>query len=223
MALVYLYARDARGSHLTDVRVRIRDAWRALLLGTKLPLDRIVLRDAGVLLRPTDPPNGPRLSDVVEELRLLADYRTRPEMMEALKQRFPLSAGRWHFEKVNVRRPSLGEEINTESLVVKDDELAFSLEDAQWTLAAWMQVESRSYYRVQVMSRKRRGTRFVAFYEPANQRGSYAALELGERPVALTSLHAPRAPWDDAILGLMDAAEQEDLSAAPSAAEVASP
>ena len=52
-----------------------------------------------------------------------------------------------------------------------------------------------------------------------SQRGSYAALEAAWEPVALTNLHAPAAPWDDAILGLMVAAEHEDASSAGSAAK----
>jgi len=219
LALVYLYARDARLAHSGDLRTRIRDAWRALLLGARLPLDRSVLRDTGVLLRPL---GTPPLSDVVEELRLLADYRTRSELLDALQARFADRAARWRFDKVNVHIPARGEASNEECLIVEDDEMTFTLEDAQWALAAWTQVESRSYFRVQVMSRELSSTtRFVAFYEPAVQRGAYAALGLGGGSVALTNIHPPAAPWDDAILDLMVAAEREGMLSPQGPAEQA--
>ena len=64
LALVYLFARDARQAHSTDVCLRIRNAWRALLLSGRLPLDRVVLRDTGVLLRavPRRMAHGSRIS-----------------------------------------------------------------------------------------------------------------------------------------------------------------
>ena len=76
-----------------------------------------------------------------------------------------------------------------------------------------MEVEHRNYYRVQV--RSRRGSpspRFVAYYEPALQQGRYAALCPDGHSVAFTSLRSPEAPWDDAMLALMVAAEQEDAA-----------
>jgi hypothetical protein len=212
LALFYLYALDARLSHSVDLRLRTRDAWRNLLLGRRLPLDRRVLHDTRVLLRPLAPPEGLPLAEVVEELRLLADFRTRGETVDALQTRFDTASGMWRFEKVSVRSPSLGKDVNVECLLIDDDEIIFTLEDAQWTLASLMQAEERPHYRVQVMSRQRPVTRFVAFYEPASRRGAYGPLALGEPSIALTNLHPPGATWDDAILDLMVAAEQEDAS-----------
>lgn len=213
LALVYVYARDVRLAHSRELRTRMRDAWRALLLGARLPLDASALRDVAVLLRPL---GAPPLSDVTEELRALADYRTRAELLNDLQARFADRAARWRFDKVNVMIPSRGQTANEECLLVEDDGMTFSLDDAQWTLAAWMQVETRSYFRVQVMSRERSSTaRFVAFYEPDAQRGAYAALGPGAQAIALTKLHAPAAPWDEAILDLMSAAEQVDAAASP--------
>ena len=77
----------------------------ALLLGGRLPLDRAALRDTAVLLRPVQPPDGPRLSDVVEELRQLAEFRTREELIAALRQRFGTSPGSCYFDTVTVRIP----------------------------------------------------------------------------------------------------------------------
>jgi hypothetical protein len=222
LALVYLFARDARRSHATDVRLRIRDAWRALLLGGRLPLDGAVLRDAGVLLRAIEPPDGRQLPDVVEDLRQVAEYRTREELVDELRQRFGTSPGSWYFDTVTVRIPPRPEPVNAECMLIDDDEIAFAVEDAQWLLAAWMQVEARSYYRVQVRPRKGSSSRFVAFYEPAQQRGHYAALGDSYQSVALTNLHAPAAPWDDAMLDLMVAAEQGGAELAPTASEQAS-
>jgi hypothetical protein len=56
VALLYLYVRDTRVSRSTGPRLRIRDAWRGLLLGGRLPLAREALRGAAVLLRTVDPP-----------------------------------------------------------------------------------------------------------------------------------------------------------------------
>jgi hypothetical protein len=95
----------------------------------------------------------------------------------------------------------------------------FRFEDVQWTLATWMQVEALSYYRVQVRSRKSSAaTRFVAFYESAQQSGYYAELGCGRDSVALTNLQAP-APWDDAMLDLVIAAEHENAKRALVASE----
>lgn len=118
----------------------------------------------------------------------------------------------WRFEKVSVHSPSLGKDVSVECLLIEDDEITFTLEDARWTLASWMQAEERTQYRVQVMSRQRPVTRFVAFYEPASRRGSYGSLALREPSIALTNLHPRGAAWDDAILDLMVAAEEEDAS-----------
>jgi hypothetical protein len=65
---------------------------------------------------------------------------------------------------------------------------------------------------VQVRSRRGSPTRFVAFYEPPLHRGHYGALGPDRQSVALTSLRSPEASWDDAMLALMVAAEQEDAS-----------
>lgn len=216
LALLYCFARDLRQAHLADRRIQIRDAWRALLLGGRVPLDRAVLRDAGVLLRPIEEPDGPLLSKVVEELRQLAEYRTLDELLDALNKRFGTSPGSWYFDKVTVLIPPRPDGVNVECLLINNDDVSFGVEDAQWTLAAWMQVEPRDYYRVQVRSLgAARSTRFVAFYEPALRRGQYAALGSGGESVALASLRSFAAPWDDAMLDLMLAAEQEDAERAP--------
>ncbi len=212
VAFVYLLARDLGQSHSTDLLIRIRDAWRALLVGGRLPLDRPALGDTAVLLRPVQPPDGPRLSDVVEELRQLAEFRDRQEFIDALRQRFGTSPGSWYFDTVTVRIPPNPHDVNAECIFIDDDNITFTVEDAQWTLAAWMQVEPRPYYRVQVRSRHGSPTRFVAFYEPPLQRGHYAALGAYRHSVALTSLRSPEAPWDDPMLALMIAAEQEDAA-----------
>ena len=75
---------------------------------------------------------------------------------------------------------------------------------------------------VQVRARRGSSSRFVAFYEPAYKRGRYAALGDSYQSVALTNLHAPPAPWDDAMLDLMVAAEQEDAERAQVAGNQAS-
>ena len=223
VALVYLFARDLRQSHSADLRLRIRDAWRGLLLGGRLPLNRAALGDTAVLLRPVQPPDGPRLSDVVEELRQLAEFRTREELIDALRQRFITSPGACYFDTVTVRIPPGIHDVGVECILIDDDDITFTVEDAQWTLAAWMQVEPRSYYRVQVRSRHGPpSTRFVAFYEPALQRGHYAALGPDGHSVALTNLHSPEAPWDGSMLALMVGAEQEDAARARTASEQAS-
>ncbi len=223
LALVYLLARDLQQSHVTDLRLRVRDAWRALLRGGRLPLTGVSLRDTAVLLRPVQPPDGPRLSDVVEELRQLAEFRTRDELIDALRQRFATTPGSCYFDTVTVRIPPRPHDVKAECILIDDDDLTFTVEDAQWTLGAWMQVESRSYYRVQVRSRTGSpSTRFVAFYQPALQRGHYAALGPDRHSVALTNLHTPAAPWDDAMLDLMVAAEREDAARTWTASERAS-
>lgn len=212
VVFVYLLARDLRQSHSTDLLTRIRDAWRALLVGGRLPLARTALGDTAVLLRPVEPPDGPPLTDVVEQLRQLAEFRTREEYIDALHQRFETGPGSWYFDTVTVRIPPSPHDVNAECLSIDNDNITFSVEDAQWTLAAWMQVEHRKYYRVQVRSRRGSPTRFVAFYEPPLQRGHYAALGPDRHSVALTALRSPEAPWDDATLALMVAAEQEDAA-----------
>jgi hypothetical protein len=213
LAFVYLLARDLQQSHSTDllILIRIRDAWRGLLVDGRLPLNRAVLGDTAVLLRPVQPPDGPPLTHVVEQLRQLAEFRTREEFIDTLHQRFGTSRGSWYFDAVTVRIPPSRHDVSAECLLIEDDNITFAVEDAQWTLAAWMQVEHREYYRVQVRSRRgSRSTRFVAFYELALQRGHYAALGPGGHSVALTSLRPPEAPWDDSMLALMVAAEQQD-------------
>lgn len=210
IALVYLFARDTRQSRGADPRLLIRNAWRGVLVGGRLPLDCPAVRDVAVLLRPTEPPEGPRLVDAAEELRRLADYRTREELMDDVHQRFGTSPGTWYFDKVTVRIPPRPESVSVECLLIDDDGIVLSLEDAQWLLAAWMQVEERSYYRVQVRSRTSASSRFVAFYQPAHQRGVYAAVSDREASVALTALHVASTPWDNAMLDLMVAAEQVD-------------
>ena len=223
LALVYCFARDLRQGHIADRRIEIRDAWRSLLLGARLPLDHAVLRDAGVLLRPIEEPDGPRLSKVVEELRQLAEYRTRDEFLDALGKRFETGPGSWYFDKVTVLIPPRPDDVNVECLLINNDDVSFAVGDAQWTLSTWMQVESRDYYRVQVRSLgAARSTRFVAFYEPALRRGQYAALGTGGESVALANLRSFAAPWDDAMLDLMLAAEEEDSERAPAPDEQAS-
>ena len=212
VAFVYLLARDLQQSHSTDLLILIRDAWRALLVGDRLPLGRSALGDTAVLLRPFQPPDGPPLTDVVDQLRQLAEFRTREEFIDVLRHRFGTSPGSWYFDNVTVRIPPSPHDVNVECLFIDDDNITFTIDDAQWTLAAWMQVESRPYYRVQVRSRRGSPTRFVAFYEPPLQRGHYGALGTDRQSVALTSLRSPEAPWDDAMLALMVAAEQEDAA-----------
>ena len=213
LAFVYLLARDLQQSHTTDLLIRIRNAWQALLVGGRLPLDRPILGDTAVLLRPVQPPDGPPLTDVVEQLRQLAEFRSPEEFIDALHQRFGTASGSWYFDTVTVRIPPSRQDVRAECLLIQDDKIAFTVKDAQWTLAAWMQVEHRDYYRVQVRSRRGpRSTRFVAFYELALRRGHYAALRPGGHSVALTSLRSPEAPWDDSMLTLMVAAEQQDAA-----------
>jgi hypothetical protein len=65
-----------------------------------------------------------------------------------------------------------------------------------------------------VRARRGSSSRFVAFYEPAQERGRYAALGNSYQSVALTNVHTPPALWDDAMLDLMVAAEQEDAERA---------
>jgi len=184
-------------------------------------LQAVVISRSGT--RTTGPQNGPLSSDIVEELRQLAEFRTHEELLQAVRQRFAISPGCCYLDKVRVRIPSEGHEVGVECIVIDDDHVAFTVEDAQWTLAAWMQVEPKSYYRVQVRSRHASPTtRFVAFYQPALKRGHYAALDPERHAVELTSLPSPKEPWDDSMLTLMVAAGEEDAARAKTASETAS-
>ena len=93
VAFVFLLARDLRQLNSADLLIRIRDAWRALLVGGRLPLDRPALSDTAVLLRSVRPPDGPPLTEVIEQLRQLAEFRTQQEFIAALHQRFGTSPG----------------------------------------------------------------------------------------------------------------------------------
>jgi hypothetical protein len=222
LALIFSFARDLRQSQSTDLRLQVRDAWRRLLIGGRLPLDADTLRDTVVLLRPLQPPDGPLLSDVVEELRLLAEFRTHEELIQAVRQRFATKPGCCYLDTVRVRIPSEGREAGVECISIDDDDITFTVEDAQWTLAAWMQVETKSYYRVQVRSQASSRTRFVAFYQPKLKRGHYAAVDPERHAVELRSLPSPEEPWDDVMLTLMVAAEEQNAACADATSEKAS-
>jgi hypothetical protein len=72
--------------------------------------------------------------------------------------------------------------------------------------------------RAGAVTEKLSSNRFVAFYESAQQSGYYAELGCGRDSVALTNLQAP-APWDDAMLDLVIAAEHENAKRALVASE----
>jgi hypothetical protein len=206
IATLYSASRDTRPADLQDLRVALRDAWRGLLVQGDLPLTTAALADARVMLRGVAPPDGPPLTDILEELYDLAEFRTRDELLAGLAERLGVPETACMFVDETVSSPSLGP-ISVETLRVEDDDARPSVADTRWALQTWLTVEPQRHYRLAITSRDGRRTRYVAFYETAIRRGLFASLADKSTVVPLTSLAVPAAPWDDAMTALMEAAD----------------
>jgi hypothetical protein len=68
----------------------------------------------------------------------LADYRTSQELMGDLRRRFGTGPGSWYVDTITVRVPPRPGTINAKCIVIDNDEITFTVEDAQWLLARWM-------------------------------------------------------------------------------------
>jgi hypothetical protein len=199
------YAATADPNRATALRTHLRDAWRGMLLHGVFPLSAEVVGEAHLMLTGGQPAAEGR--GIVDELQRLADFRSRDEIAGALATRLGLRASACRFTRLPVHNARLNQDVNVEALVVEDESVELTADVARDTLEMWMAAESLPQYRVAVMTPDGRTTRYIAFYEPERAGGKYFARAAGERPVDLARLRIPPAPWDDAMLVLMAAAE----------------
>lgn len=212
IATLYNSSLETSVTELRDLRVHLRDAWCGILVRGDLPLSPTVLAEARLMLIGADPPQGPLPSTVVDELTRLAQHVTPGELVEAVAARLGVRETACVFDTDTVHSPLLGT-VNVRALRVEDDSARLTVEDARWALQHWMAVEQLPHYRVAVTSRDGRQRRYVAFYEPGGRRGRYAAPAEGRPGVALSFLGPLVAPWDDAIIALMYAANEATAAA----------
>jgi hypothetical protein len=205
LATIFRTARETRSADLHPQRVGIRNAWRGVLLNGRPGLDSVALSEARLMRVGSAPPDGPTPSAIIDELCDLAWFATRGELIADLAalMEVPESACVFVYENVNV--PGLGSE-NVRTLRIEHDTANLGLEDARWALQTWMLVEQLPYYRLVVSTRDGQHTRYVAIYQPATKRGQYAARAEHLPSTPLMALHAPPAPWDDALAALMETA-----------------
>jgi hypothetical protein len=187
------------------MRSRARDIWIGVLKRGMFPPQPRALAESCVMLRAFSPPTGPAPGDLVDELRPLAEFATRTELAMLVAERLGAPTGACYFAREHIRR--LSNDVTVECLNVEDDNIVLGLEDARWALLRWTRAEPLDHYRLAVKTRDGAHTRFVAFFEPNQARGKYAALGSGVAPVDLAALPSPNAPWDDALLAFMLAAD----------------
>jgi hypothetical protein len=210
LAALLLASEDAGLARDTESRLRLRDAWRGILVRGALPMTPVVLDDARVMLSGLAPPHGPSTTATVDMLQRLARFSTRSELVASVAERIGVPLGAGTFLTETVRSPALGD-ISVETLRIEHDEATLTLEDAQCALGAWSEAEQLAHYRIALMSRDGRRTRFVAFFEPAVRRGVFAQLGAGSHPpVSLTQVAAPPQPWNSAIDALRTLAREVD-------------
>ena len=143
----------AEEMNLDSERLALRDFYRHLLTHPRVSLDDDVLVDAAaeLALDQADP-----LAALGDALLEVATATTENEMLDLIAAAFGSQRGRCRFEQATVTRASpfddhvKGREIVTRVLVIDDDHAVADPGCASAALAAWMAVEPREYYRIQL-------------------------------------------------------------------------
>jgi len=194
LACMYHAAYLARIGRWEDLRFRLRDTWRRVLLSPVLVVTTDVLLGASRLVQQVAPLNPPTPLDVVAELEALANFETRKTFLNALLQRLRLPAGTARFERQTVRRKGLGQDAHIDCLVLDASEALATVNGAVGILREWHRAEQLDYYRIQAEHGKA-----LLYYDLKSQRALYQSPEGEIRPLDPENLSPAPTAWDDPL------------------------
>ncbi len=210
LATVYYSDFLVRSEKLFDLRMELRDFWRAFLQYTPFTWTEKIIEEAWRLVGSMESYQTPPPAAIFEALQQLANYETELSLLRALEDFQHVPAHSCHFEEVSIFREALSRSATEKCLVIKTPDALADPAAAQRWLRHWMRLETLDYYRLAAPDSN--GSAITLFYEQTTGKGVFWARHTGAKPADFGNIMPLPTPWDDALTRLQTLVAQVDAN-----------
>jgi hypothetical protein len=186
-------------------RINLRNFWRTFVDKQPFEISDEVLLDAWTFLENPFPYDTPSPSRIVQELQWLAEFETEKSILQSIEKQVGLPEHCCRFKQQKIHRPSIHDEIFVDCLVLPQNDVIQTLDEAIDILQVWRKLDEREYYRMTSQDGL-----CLLWYDVVSDKGFYHIKE-PLKTVEIDNLPKPSPrQWEEALKALEAIAKNLD-------------